>query len=96
MRYLSLVFILLSFSLNLSAKTFNKNDVPAPLKPWVDWVLFDEEKRDCPFIHNNHKNKKCAWPSQLELNITNNKSRFSQTWKVFETTWVILSGDKKH
>jgi len=96
MRYLSLVFILLSFSLNLSAKTLNKSDVPAPLKPWVDWVLFDEQQRDCPFIHNNHKNKKCAWPTRLELNISNYKSRFAQTWQVFETTWVTLPGDNKH
>lgn len=96
MRYLSLVFILLSFSLNLSAKTLNKSDVPSPLKPWVDWVLFDEKQRDCPFIHNKLDNKICAWPTRLELNISSTKARFSQSWQVFEKTWVILPGDKKH
>lgn len=96
MRYLSLVCIFLVVSSNLFAKTLNKNDVPLPLKPWVDWVLFDEKKRDCPFIYNNYNNKKCAWPTHLELNISNNRSRFSQTWQVFEKTWVTLPGDKKH
>jgi len=96
MRYLSLIFIFLSLSVNLSAKTLNKSDVPSPLKPWVDWVLFDEKQRDCPFIYNNHKNKKCAWPTQLELNISDNKAKFSQTWHVFEKTWIVLPGDKKH
>lgn len=96
MRYFSLVFILLTISLNLAAKTLQKSAVPAPLKPWVDWVLFDEQQRECPFIYNNHDNKQCAWPTRLELNISTKQSRFSQTWQVFETTWITLPGDKKH
>ncbi|VAW98190.1 FIG00606402: hypothetical protein [hydrothermal vent metagenome] len=96
MRYLSLIIILLSLSFSLVAKTLNKEDVPAPLKPWVNWVLFDEQKRDCPFIYNNYGNKKCAWPARLELNINKNKARFSQSWQVFESSWVTLPGDKKY
>lgn len=96
MRYLSLIFVFFLISTNLSAKTLNKNDVPSPLKPWVDWVLFDEKQRDCPFIYNSHKNKKCAWPTQLELSISDNKAKFSQTWQVFEKSWIVLPGDKKH
>ncbi len=96
MRCLSLIFILLSLSFNLVAKTLNKEDVPEPLKPWVHWVLFDEKKRDCPFVYNNYNNKKCAWPAHLELNINKNKARFSQSWQVFEASWVTLPGDKKH
>ena len=96
MRYLSLILVFFSLSVNLSAKTLNKSDVPSPLKPWVNWVLFDDKQRDCPFIYNNHKNKKCAWPTQLELSISDNKAKFSQTWHVFEKTWIVLPGNKKH
>ena len=60
MRCFSLIFIMVLLSFNLAAKTLNKEDVPKPLKPWVDWVLFDEQKRDCPFIYNNYNNKKWA------------------------------------
>ncbi len=95
MRCLSLVFILLLLSFNLVAKTLNKENVPAPLKPWVNWVLFDEKKRNCPFVYNNYNKKKCTWPTRLELNINKNKARFSQTWQIFEAGWVTLPGDKK-
>lgn len=100
MRYLkfslslSLIFIL--FSSFLSAKTLSENKVPKPLKPWVDWVLFDQTERNCPFIYNRFNTKKCAWPTKLELNISNNRSRFIQTWQVFEPSWLALPGDKKH
>jgi len=96
MKFVSLLILVLTFSVNLSAKTLDKQDVPKPLKPWVDWVLFDEKKLDCPFIYNNHKSKKCAWPTRLELNISDNRARFSQSWQVFEKTWVSLPGDNKH
>jgi len=103
MRYFSLISLLISlnfsvglFSSDLAAKTFTKDDVPKPLKPWVDWVLFDDELRDCPFIHNKYNRKRCAWPTSLELNINKNKARFSQTWEVFEESWLNLPGDKKH
>jgi len=98
MRYLSLTLIVLflSLSTSLSAKTLKEKDVPLPLKPWVDWVLFDEQKRDCPFIYNNFKAKKCAWPARMDLNISKKQARFSQSWQVFESSWIILPGDKKH
>ncbi len=96
MHRFSLIFILLALSFNLTAKTLNKEDIPKPLKPWVNWVLFDEQKRDCPFIYNRYGTKKCAWPTSLELNINKNKARFSQTWQVFSDSWVNLPGDKKH
>ncbi len=95
-RYFSLAVILLTLTSNLFAKTLNKNDVPNPLKPWVDWVLFDQTKRDCPFIYNNYAAKKCVWPAGIELNISSNRARFAQSWQVFEPSWITLPGSKKH
>lgn len=95
MRYISLIF-LLSLSAQIVAKPLAEADVPDPLKPWVNWVLFDQDKRDCPFIYNNFSEKKCAWPSSIELNISNNRARFVQSWQVFEPSWISLPGSRKH
>ena len=96
MRSFHLVLLLISLSFNLVAKPFTTNDVPQPLKPWVDWVLFDVKQADCPFLYNQYSNKRCIWPTRLELNIDSNKARFAQTWQVFDASWIILPGSKKH
>ena len=95
MRFISLLLFCF-VALNVSAKKLDVEDVPNPLKPWVDWVLFDVKKADCPFIYNNFSSRRCAWPTSLELNISDEKARFSQNWQVFEKTWVSLPGDNKN
>ena len=95
-RNVSFIVFLMSLSFSLSAKTLNQKDVPKPLKPWVDWVLFDKTERHCPFVYNNFKNKTCAWPTRLELNIKSNRASFSQSWQVFEESWIQLPGNNKN
>lgn len=95
-RSLSLLIVLMLLSFSLSAKTFNQKDVPKPLKPWVDWVLFDQTERHCPFVFNKFNNKTCAWPTSIELKIKSNRADFSQSWQVFQESWIILPGNIKH
>jgi len=93
----SLVFLVLTCSLaqSLNAKTLDTNDVPTPLKPWVDWVLFDEDNSKCPFLYNSKSNVQCVWPSHLELSLNNSKGQFNQSWRVYKIALVQIPGDLK-
>ena len=69
--------------------------VPEPLKPWVDWVLYDQKARNCPYQYNSN-NRDCSWPSELNLALSNSGGTFSQSWQVFDETLVRLPGDAEH
>ncbi len=92
--FLFLVFTI-SLSQSLNAKTLNANDVPEPLKPWVNWVLFDNDEIKCPFLYNSNSNIQCVWPSHLELSLNNSKGNFKQSWLVYKTSWIQIPGDLK-
>ncbi len=91
------LFIILSCCLaqTLNAKTLDTNDVPAPLKPWIDWVLFDEDTIKCPFLYNSKSEVQCVWPSQLELSLKNTSGKFKQSWLAYNSAWVQIPGDSK-
>ncbi len=66
--------------------------VPEPLRPWVDWVLDDEKDLDCPHLYNDGKERRCAWPTALVLEIKETSASFEQTWQVFGESRVTLPG----
>ena len=39
-----------------------RQDVPAPLRPWVDWPLRGHEHETCPFEDGDVNARDCAWP----------------------------------
>jgi len=67
-------------------------EVPEPLKPWVPWVLGDVESALCPYEPASSETR-CAWPSRLDLALTDTRAEFSQQWLVYERGWVPLPGD---
>ncbi|MFZ2313934.1 MAG: hypothetical protein WAV82_15090, partial [Methylobacter sp.] len=96
-----IVWLLLStllFSSFTQAKPLTREQVPEPLKPWIAWVLQDspEPEPDCPFIYNSYEQKRCGWPTNMHLGLTNDKGVFSISWSLYEDSWVSLPGDKKH
>ena len=69
-----ILFLLLGFfAVFAHAKPLPPDQVPEPLKPWVDWVLQDQSELGCPFIYNSYEQKRCSWPSQLDLDFTATK-----------------------
>lgn len=68
-------------------------EVPEPLKPWVPWVLQGATQLQCPYVHASSDQRRCAWPSRLELTLTDQRGEFVQEWLVYEPTWVPLPGD---
>ncbi|MBM7456017.1 hypothetical protein HNR62_001897 [Oceanisphaera litoralis] len=96
MRPVVTLLLLMLTLLPLSVRAQSPEQVPAPLQPWVDWVLHGEEQRHCPFIHNQGAAYQCAWPTRLDLALTDNGGRFSQQWQLYRDSWVQLPGDRKH
>ncbi|CAA6802251.1 MAG: Unknown protein [uncultured Thiotrichaceae bacterium] len=87
------LLLILSFW-QLHAAPMTKDEVPEPLKPWVDWVLYDQDEQMCSHAYNSDR-RFCAWPSSLELALNNKRGAFSQAWSVKTEVWVRLPGNGK-
>jgi hypothetical protein len=44
----------LLLALSAQAKPLTPEQVPEPLKPWINWVLQDNPERACPFLYNSY------------------------------------------
>ncbi len=84
------------FASTTQAKPLTPEQVPEPLKPWIAWVLQDKPEPTCPFIYNSYEQKRCSWPSQLQLDLSAGKGAFSMSWTVYQDSWISLPGDKTH
>lgn len=71
-------------------------DIPEPLRPWVNWVLQGHEDERCPFFQGRETERKCFWQSPLELSLEGKGGTFRQEWTVFSKTFVALPGDGDH
>jgi hypothetical protein len=77
------------------AEPLTREDVPAPLAPWIDWVLRGAEDAACPFLHGNAERRQCVWPSRLKLTLDDSGGRFRQEWRVYIDASVPLPGDAR-
>ncbi len=77
------------------AEPLARDAVPAPLAPWVDWVLRGHESRRCPFLDGQGETRPCAWPSRLDLELGPSEGRFSQEWLVHHDARIPLPGDER-
>jgi len=91
---LLLVFLLLISGAS-KASPIQEDQVPSSLQPWIDWVLFDVKDYQCPFLYNSHKNRRCAWPTSLDMNLQNDGGTFQQEWRVYQESWLRLPGNSK-
>ena len=96
MTRLFALLLLLAFHASLLAEPLAPEDVPEPLKPWVNWVLYGEADYQCPFIYSSHKQRNCAWPSELSLTLSNQQGNFIQQWQVYQDAWIYLPGDQQY
>jgi hypothetical protein len=89
---LLVALVMIPAALFTSVHAMTPEEVPEPLKPWVDWVLDDVDDLDCPHFYNNGKDRRCAWPTALVLKIKEASATFEQTWRVFGKSRVTLPG----
>ncbi len=74
------------------AERMGREQVPEPLRPWIDWVLHGRDELRCPFLHGG-ATRQCTWPARLVLELDDRGGRFTQEWLVERTAWVPLPGD---
>ena len=67
----SLMLFGIAISLHVDAEDIY---VPEALKPWVDWVLHDQEQIDCPFESQQGSRLNCLWISELQVNVNRAES----------------------
>lgn len=91
-----LIFPVLLFSVIALADPLAPDAVPVPLKPWTDWVLRGHENRACPQVHGNPEERRCVWPTGLELVLDDRAGRFALTARVYAESWLALPGDAEH
>jgi hypothetical protein len=87
------VFLILVLAVRAVAGPLPREQVPEPLKPWVDWVLRGHEDQQCPFFEGSTERRQCAWPARLALELDEKGGRLSQEWRVDRDEWVPLPGD---
>ncbi|MDD2723656.1 MAG: hypothetical protein PHH59_06500 [Methylovulum sp.] len=92
----SICLVLCLFSSLAAAKPFTKDQVPEPLKPWIDWVAQENPERGCPFLYTDDAQKRCYWPTATQLDLAAKKGVFTSLGQVFKDTWVQLPGDSLH
>ena len=91
-QWILILLPVLAFSFSARAKPLPVEDVPAPLKPWVKWVLQENEEHACPFLYQDVNQRRCVWPTSLKLILNNTQGRFSQGWSVYKDSWLTLPG----
>jgi len=90
-----LLALLLTIPLAATAGPPKKDEVPAALRDWTDWVLHGEKEAGCPFLQSQ-STRICAWPGRLQLSLDSKGGRFTQSFKVYRESWLPLPGDTKH
>ncbi|MGX5200797.1 hypothetical protein [Aliikangiella sp. IMCC44632] len=95
----ALSFVLIILGLLTFFKS-NANELPPVLKDWQAWVQYKQEFRDCPSLSGDNNQPLehyiCAWPSVLNLKVSDSGAEFSQAWHVINETRIFLPGDTLH
>ena len=94
MRILTLILALLWLTQPI-AKPLTPDQVPGPLKPWMEWVLQKHPDRDCP-VNYHEDARRCIWPGELLLEADQQGGHFSQRLTVYRESRVVLPGDQRH
>lgn len=90
--------LLCLLSLPLSAAPPSEAELPAVLRDWQAWVLHDRSYRQCPASYDADYSDAdafwCGWPSSLQIDVGSNAATFSQTWELFDRSFVPLPGGR--
>lgn len=68
-------------------------EIPDPLKPWANWVLWDDKTRPCPALAGTPENRPCTWPASLRLRLSARGGQFTLAVQTFAEQPVILPGN---
>ena len=83
----------LAFASHSHAVPLAREDVPGPLRPWIDWALHGSEDAACPIDADADAARRCVFATRLELDLGDRAGSFKAEWRVARETWVLLPGD---
>jgi hypothetical protein len=83
------------FPARLRAEPLRPADVPAPLQPWIPWVLLGHAPQLCPTLAGD-ETPTCSWAGRLALILDDHGGRFTQSWELQADGEVPLPGDQEH
>ncbi|HSQ01507.1 MAG TPA: hypothetical protein VL049_30155 [Candidatus Dormibacteraeota bacterium] len=78
-----------------AAEPLRRDQVPEPLRPWVEWALQGHEDALCSSLLGDAERRQCAWPSRLDLALDESGGTFTQEWDVQRALWLPLPGAAK-
>src|SRR5215472_15754298 len=88
-RALLLVLVLAGTA---AAEPLQREAVPEPLRPWIEWALRGHEEAFCASLLGDAERHECAWPARLTLALDDSGGAFTQQWDVQRGLWVPLPG----
>jgi hypothetical protein len=75
------------------AEPLARRDVPAPLAPWVDWVLRGSEDALCALVQDRADMRLCTFPARVELDLGDLSGRFRAEIRLARAEYTPLPGD---
>lgn len=97
MKKITAASLLAAVALNLFAAPLPPDRVPAPLRPWIGWVMHGQEAAACPPAFNDANVKSCAWPGVLVLELSERGGSFRLRADAFAPETVLpLPGDAEN
>lgn len=90
------LFLAIGWTGLADAARMSTAELPAALRDWVDWVMFPDRERQCPFVYNRPEERRCSWATSLELQLDDRGGTFRQQWAVQAPSWATLPGDVRN
>ena len=59
-------------------------------------MLHGQENRSCPQVHGSSEERRCVWPTSLELVLDDRAGRFALKARVYAESWLPPPGGVEH